>query len=231
MSIFREPFPNFVQNELDRRQDGIFTRDFKFLHQLNSRSAWVRMTSGVNYGGNSDLAKKYVMQGGVLNHSTKETKDNGIVDVFTQKSGLGDKTKTYSNFSQDGQLNRTGIRPMPGITNVDIKTKGAYGSLQEATVNFVCWDIRQLEELEVLYMRPGYTVLLEFGWNFAKVNNDLPKYDILNKTEGITLNQAFAEIYTLIDQSGGTYDALLGYVSLNCKYESVNFAFTHIGQA
>jgi len=212
MSIFREPFPNFVQNELDRRQDGIFTRDFKFLHQLNSRSAWVRMTSGVNYGGNSDLAKKYVMQGGVLNHSTKETKDNGIVDVFTQKSGLGDKTKTYSNFSQDGQLNRTGIRPMPGITNVDIKTKGAYGSLQEATVNFVCWDIRQLEELEVLYMRPGYTVLLEFGWNFAKVNNDLPKYDILNKTEGITLNQAFAEIYTLIDQSGGTYDALLGYV-------------------
>ena len=215
MSIFREPFPDFVQNELDRRQDGIFTRDFKFLHQLNSRSAWVRMTSGVNTIDSkgqitSELAKKYVMQGGVLNHSIKET-EKGPKDVFTQKSGLGDNTKTYSNFSQDGQPNRTGIRPMPGITNVDIKTKGAYGSLQEATVNFICWDIKQLEELEVLYMRPGYTVLLEFGWNFAKVNNDLPKYDILNSPP-IALNDAFAKIYTLIDQSGGTYDALLGYV-------------------
>jgi len=215
MSIFREPFPDFVQNELDRRQDGIFTRDFKFLHQLNSRSAWVRMTSGVNTIDSkgqitSELAKKYVMQGGVLNHSIKET-EKGPIDVFTQKSGLGDETKTYSNFSQDGQPNRTGIRPMPGITSVDIKTKGAYGSLQEATVNFICWDIKQLEELEVLYMRPGYTVLLEFGWNFAKVNNDLPKYDILNSPP-IALNDAFAKIYTLIDQSGGTYDALLGYV-------------------
>ena len=42
---------------------------------------------------------------------------------------------------------------MPGITNVAIQSKGAYGSLQEATVTFTCWDIRQLEELEILLSR------------------------------------------------------------------------------
>jgi len=210
MSIFRETFPAFVQNELQRRQDGMLNRNPSFLHQLNSRSAWVRMTSGVDFEGSSDLAKNYVLQGGVLNHSTKETKE-GTVDVFTQKNGLGNASNTYSNKSQGGAVNRTGIRPMPGITNVAIQSKGAYGSLQEATVTFNCWDIKQLEELELLYMRPGYTVLLEFGWDFARVNGALPSYDILNQSD-ITLNDAFAQIYELIDQSGGTYDALLGYV-------------------
>ena len=210
MSIFRETFPAFVQNELQRRQDGMLTRNPSFLHQLNSRSAWVRMTSGVDFEGSSALAKNYVLQGGVLNHSVKKTK-TGNVDVFTQKNGLGDSSNAYSNKSQGGALNRTGIRPMPGITNVAIQSKGAYGSLQEATVTFNCWDIKQLEELEVLYMRPGYTVLLEFGWDFARVNGALPSYDILNQSN-ISLNDAFAQIYEIIDQSNGTYDALLGYV-------------------
>ena len=210
MSIFRESFPPFVQTELGRRQNEMFTRTPEFFHELNSRSAWVRMTSGVNYQGTSELAKKYVMQGGVLNHSTEQTK-NGVNDVFTPKFGLGDGPNAHSNRSPGGTLNRTGIRPMPGITNVAIESKGAYGSLQEATVTFNCWDIAQLEELELLYMRPGYTVLLEFGWNFAKVNGYIPSYDILNKSD-LTLNDAFADIYKLIDQSNGQYDALLGYV-------------------
>lgn len=210
MSIFRETFPAFIQNELGRRQTGMVTRNPAFLHQLNSRSAWVRMSSGVDFEGSSDLAKRYVMQGGVLNYSTQQTK-TGNIDVFNQKSGLGDNTNAYSNLSQGGTVNRLGIRPMPGITNVSIQSKGAYGSLQEATVTFTCWDIKQLEELELLYMRPGYTVLLEFGWDFARANGALPSYDILNQRD-ITLNDAFAQIYKLIEQSNGTYDALLGYV-------------------
>jgi hypothetical protein len=213
MSIFRETFPAFVQNELKRRQDGMATRNPAFLHQLNSRSAWVRMTSGVDFEGSSALAKNYVLQGGTLFHSIDNNKDN-----FSQRMGIGNSSMAYSNRSINGEAtsikNRSGIRPMPGITNVAIQSKGAYGSLQEATVTFTCWDIKQLEELEILYMRPGYTVLLEFGWDFAKVKGALPSYDILNPIapEGITLNDAFAQIYDLIEQSGGTYDALLGYV-------------------
>jgi hypothetical protein len=199
MSIFRESFPDFIQQELTRRQDGMASRNPTFLHQLNSRTAWVRMTSGVNYEGSSALAKKYVMQGGVLNGDAL-------------RSGLGGNgTSSYDLLSPGGKTNRLGIRPMPGITNVSIQSKGAYGSLQEATVTFTAWDIRQLEELELLYMRPGYTVLLEFGWNYAKANGVFPKYDILDKSD-ITLNDAFAEIYQMIASSNGNYDALLGYV-------------------
>ena len=219
MSIFRESFPEFIQNELDRRQNGILARTPQFVHQLNTRSAWIRMTSGVNTvdenGTASNLlAKRYVLQGGVLNRvatvidpDTQETSD-----AFTSKKNIGKSfsNNTYSNVNASGNPYRLGIRPMPGITGVSIKNKGAYGSLQEATVSFVAWDIRQLEELELLYMRPGYTVLLEFGWDYVKPTP--PQYDILNKSD-ISLNKAFSEIYNLIIDSKGNYDALLGYVT------------------
>lgn len=197
MSIFKQTFPQFVINEINRRQDGMATRTPSFLHQLNTRSSWVRMTSGVNYNGNNDLAKQYVMQGGVLNG------DN-------LRFGLG-SNGTYDVSSQSGVKNRLGIRPMPGITNVSVQSKSAYGSLQEATVSFIAWDIRQLEDLEVLYMRPGYTVLLEFGWSYV---NPIPRYNILDiaKDTGVSLNEAFKELYQKISSSNGNYNALLGYV-------------------
>ena len=195
MSIFRESFPQFIQDELNRRQTGMFTRTPQFLHQLNSRSSWVRMTSGVNYDDSNELAKKYVLQGGTLNDST------------SLKYGLGEGG-AYDRLSPGGTTNRMGIRPMPGITNISIQSKGAYGSLQEATVNFVAWDIRQLEELELLYMRPGYTVLLEFGWSYTQ---SIPRYDILTRSD-LSLNDAFTDIYKLIETNNGNYDALLGYV-------------------
>lgn len=178
-------------------------RDSKFMHQVNTRSSWVRMTSAVNYEGSDELARKYILQGGTLNEGAL-------------RSGIGSTGgAAYDRLSPGGQPNRMGIRPMPGITNVDIQTKGAYGSLQEATVSFTAWDIRQLEELELLYMRPGYTVLLEFGWNYAIDSehfNRIPQYDIFNKTKEVSLNKMFEEIYTMISESKGTYDALIGYV-------------------
>jgi hypothetical protein len=208
MSIFRETFPQFIQTELNRRQKEMATRTPAFLQQLNTRNAWVRMTSGVNTLNasgtyNNNLASNYVLQGGTLLNNT------------SLRSGLGGSgISSYDIKSPGGVKHRLGIRPMPGITGVSIQSKGAYGSLQEATVSFNCWDIKQLEDLELLYMRPGYTVLFEFGWDFAKnyFGGALPKYDILNAQEGLTLNKAFADIYTKIEQSNGTYDALLGYV-------------------
>ena len=71
-----------------------------------------------------------------------------------------------------------GYRPMPGITGLDIEHKASYGSLRQATVKFQCWDIHQLEQLELLYMRPGYTALIEWGWlpyidNSGKLRNGI----------------------------------------------------------
>ena len=175
MSIFKDSFHQSIRDQLDTRQEAINIRTPQNLQYYNSRNAWIRLSSSVNVlkknvvgtGPNgtisqddlkkesnydNTLAKQYVLQGGILNDGNR------------LRAGLGDFSHAYSNVGADGELYRLGIRPMPGITDVTIKSKGAYGSLRYATVNFQCWDIKQLEDLELLYMRPGYSVLLEWGW-------------------------------------------------------------------
>jgi hypothetical protein len=175
------------------------------IQYLNSRNSWIRMTSAVNVEGNNDLAKQYVLLGGTLLNNDK------------LRAGVGDRTKAYSATTPSGRTNRLGIRPMPGITSLDVKSKTAYGSLREVTINFQCWDITQLEDLELLYMRPGYTVLIEWGWlpylkNDGTIERSIPQfYDILDKKE-TNRSQIFLELFNKSKASGGNYDAMYGYI-------------------
>ena len=118
-----------------------------------------------------------------------------------------------------------GIVPMPGIIDAKIKVKSAYGSLREAQVNFVCHNRRQLEILELLYMRPGYTMLLEWGWtpHIKMATNQegeelgvVKSDDFFIMNEFFDPNKTFAELNrAVLDKkikSGGNYDAMCGYV-------------------
>ena len=211
MSIFRSTFSNFVKNQLEFRQNAIQGRSPQAIQQLNSRNAWTRMTSAVDVGGdNGALAKSYILQSGTLN--SNNNLKSGISNSFDNNA--------YSNKAQDGNPYTRGIRPMPGITSVELKSMTAYGSLRQAVVNFQCWDMKQLEDLELLYMRPGYTVLLEWGWvpyfdnkgNYK--SNFTDYYDIINKVSDIQNNQPkiYKALYDKSINSGGNYDAMYGKV-------------------
>jgi muramidase (phage lysozyme) len=212
MSIFRNTFQQDIRAQLEKRQEAMVTRTPKVIQYLNSRNSWIRLSSSVNVGGSANLAKNNVLLGGALDYQVVNGKD-----VYALRQGVGQGNEAYSNFTPSGPPHRLGTRPMPGITNMDIKSKSAYGSLREATINFICWDIRQLEDLELLYMRPGYTVLVEWGWlpyldNKSNLITTLPNfYDILNK--GVTNRTTiFKELYDKSTNSGGNYDAMFGYV-------------------
>ena len=215
MSIFRNTFQQDIRAQLEKRQEAMLTsnRTPKVIQYLNSRNSWIRLSSSVNINGNANLAKNNVLLGGALDYQVVNGKE-----VYALRQGVGGiGNEAYSNFTPSGPPHRLGNRPMPGITNMDIKSKSAYGSLREAVINFVCWDIRQLEDLELLYMRPGYTVLIEWGWlpyldNKGNLVTTLPSfYDILNK--GVTdRTKIFKELYDKSTASGGNYDAMFGYV-------------------
>jgi hypothetical protein len=159
---------------------------------MNAKTGWVKLTSGVNVGGSSDLAKKYIMVGGV-------------------KGRTG--TDTYSNFTGD---DGKGFRPMPGITGVQINSVGQFGQLKEATVTFNCWDRSQITELELLFMRPGFTALLEWGHSIYATTGE--EYVKTPKTVGSFFNtgtskeQIYKEIEGLKKQSGYNYDGIFGFI-------------------
>lgn len=208
MSIFRDTFKLGVQNQLKTRQTSIAARTPAAIQYYNARNAWVRMSSAVNVGGQKDLASKYVLQGGILNPDA-----NG---GYTLRGGVGTGNEAYSLNSAGGNAHRLGIRPMPGITGIDIQSKGSYGSLRSVTVSFIAWDLRQLEDLELLYMRPGYTALVEWGWapyldnsgNLVSANG-IQYYDIINTPR--EQNQIYLDLFKKASETGN-YDAMYGKI-------------------
>jgi predicted DNA binding CopG/RHH family protein len=218
-----------------------------------SKNSWVRMTSFVNFtsgkdltfngAGNIDvkpdggyngnqLSKKYILEGGTL--YTKSNNGTNIVEA-SQRYGIAQKNSVYggnidvrANNTVDPQYYQTyGIRPMPGIIDVNMHTKSAYGSLFETTVKFYAWDINQLNELELLFMRPGYSVLLEWGWSqyldydddklVKKLTSDKIKSQVFN---GVTINpfdklsqqDIYDKLETLRIKYRHNYDGMLGYI-------------------
>jgi hypothetical protein len=211
MSIFKDSFKPGVQKQIENRQNSLdnTSRSSDIIQYFNSRNSWIRMSSAVNVNKSSTLAANTILQGGALLNF-------GRLGGNQLRSGVGSGNNAYSTKTTGGQTNRLGIRPMPGITSLDVKSKSAYGSLREANVSFQCWDIRQLEELEQLYMRPGYSVLVEWGWApyldngtppTLQPNVPLPNYLFtLSKKEDIWK--------TIYDRSAkdGNYDAVYGFV-------------------
>lgn len=165
-------------------------RSDKDLEYMNSKTGWVKLSSGVNVGKSDALARKYVLIGGTLGR---------------------EGTNTYSLFDQG-----LGYRPMPGITEVQISSVNRFGLLKEATVRYNCWDVSQLEELERLFMRPGFTVLLEWGHSIQLKSNG--SYDATPQTVGsffekeVDKQTIYSEIENLKKSSNQNYDAILGFV-------------------
>jgi hypothetical protein len=210
MSIFKASFPKGVQKQLKARQRALVERNSNSIQYFGARTAWIKMTSAVEVGGDGgQLAKNNVLLGGALY--------NGNL-----RSGVGiDASNAYSLNTAGGTQHRLGIRPMPGITGIDVKSKSAYGSLREVVVNFNCWDIKQLEELELLYMRPGYSVLVEWGWmpyleNGDDEGNNSKLSSIVEFTTEVEngkgpKEEIWKQIHLRAAKSGN-YDAIYGFV-------------------
>jgi hypothetical protein len=243
MSIFKETFPKFVTEQLKIREKIISSgagktdkgfnfnenRENDFFTYTLNKQCTLRMSSGVNVTDqdllkdltNSDqntlpgktLAEQFVLQGGV--------KTSNLQGGIGEGGAYGDP-----NLAANSRGDGLGIVPMPGIIDATINTKSAYGSLREAKVKFVAHNKKQLQILETLYMRPGYTLLLEWGWSPYFILDDSG-----NRTKQNTLpfisnffnsntstTQLEKDIFSKKEDSQGNYDALLGY----CK----NFSYS-----
>ena len=247
MSIFKSTFKNFVKNQINARQNLVSVNGDRAveLQKYSAATPWVKMTSFVDYADviknpdakpNKDLAKKYVLMGGTLYPDMNDKTDK----LFSLRSGILQKGGAYGTDLGSSKTDKAdlqyGIRPMPGITSVNVKSKSAYGSLREATVKFFAWDVKQLEDLLILYMRPGYPVLLEWGWsmyvdtggivdekgndkedkNNPKVVNPKVKsfddYTINCFQENLTQQEIYDAIETNQHKFGGNYEAMLGLI-------------------
>lgn len=238
MSIFKETFPKFVRDQLEQRENTLSSgidpltglqegsRSENFFNYTLNKQCTLRLSSGVNLkedynidgATGKQLAQRNVLQGGIQ-WDDIDKKSGGL----SNPADGGGFDGAYGSTAMRGDAkDGFGIVPMPGIVDAQIRTKSAYGSLREAKVKFECHNKRQLEVLEILYMRPGYHLLLEWQWspfidNDGSVDNN-QYWNTIFFDESKSMIDLEKEILTTKEDTGGNYDAVIGY----CK----NFNYT-----
>jgi hypothetical protein len=131
---------------------------------FNSSTSFVRLSSAVSVDGAErlntlknnlglnpgditgyELARNLILWGGV--------------NIAQLPRGIGyDLNSTYGFLSDGAQ----GLKPLPGITNMTSNYKNN-GSLREVTLNIKCFTRKQFEAIEAVYLRLGYTMVVEWG--------------------------------------------------------------------
>jgi hypothetical protein len=202
-------FPDYVKEQLQARQKLVSqtTRSSTALQFLTNRNSFVRLSSGVLVKNDqndftNNLAKNNVLQGGTVTI-------NNNVATFNQRYTIG-------------ATDNLGFKPNPGITNLSVGTGGRWQTLMQADIEFVCYDLDQLDTMSKLYMSLGCHVFLEWGHipyidNTGKLTSTVNTLNFF-KDEFIKQDQIIRQINKLRKSSNGNYDALLGRV--------YNFDFT-----
>jgi hypothetical protein len=235
-NIVGEGFPEKIVKQIEVRQNkkGIINRnpggDPTLLTWQNSNTGWVKVVSSVDltderinifpafkpaYLGGNNLAKKYVLFGGVTDFP-----GGGKINA---REGIARADEIHSTHAYGIGGLEFGLQPMPGITSYSIKTE-TRGSLKTATIGIKCFNRTQFDIISTLYLSLGYSILLEWGNtmyydNSGKFISDNPYSLTDDFLEG---KYQWDDILPKIQQnrlaSCGNYDAALGKV--------VNFSWT-----
>ena len=134
------------------------------------------------------LARKAVLFNGLSEakfNKIKGTEENPVSEFKTeqfsgtnQRSGYAKSNSIWNgNFAYGLGGTEFGIQPMPGITSVEV-THLNRGSIRKATVTLKAYNRFQFSLIEMLYLRLGYTMLLEWG------NSHFIENDIIKNNEG-----------------------------------------------
>jgi len=234
MNIFGEGFPQEIVDQIEIRQKiysygyqkDTFQRTDGFYVYANAKTAWCKLVSAANIDDTGLLNNSIIRDLG-FQKGDQIARDFILFNGTTPSSSLGGKfglgygdSRGFGAYNSWGISNADfGFRPMAGITGVSVKHKNR-GSIRAATVNIKAWDKATFEIIDILYLRLGFSILLEWG-NSAylenknatlqqNVNNSLAN-DFLDAT--ISYTEFLKKIKDQQLKSFGNYDAMFGKVT------------------
>ena len=172
---------------------------------------------------NDELAKSYVL----FNTTQKINTDTSSQKTYTRRSGAITNSKWFDSFNKTygGMGFRDqGLQPVPGITDVSIECVNR-GSIKKAVVQLKAYNKFQFGIIELLYLRIGYTMMLEYGWDRYIDNiNDATQEITISEVGNTVIEQGWFDnpdpnpndILTAIESNRedykGNYDGFFGKV-------------------
>ena len=191
-NIIGEPIKEIIGEQIELRQkiqgagynENSISRSPEVLNFLNNKNAWIKFASGVSVTNdqrlkdlqklesegyledndiasllNENLAKNYILFNTMqsLNKDSSYTKRSGVRNTNTW---AGSKDKMYGGIGGSSR----GLQPSPGITGITVESINN-GSIRKATVTLKAYNKFQFGIIEILYLRLGMNMMLEFGWD------------------------------------------------------------------
>jgi hypothetical protein len=248
-NIIGEPFDEFVQDQIGVRQSNQFggyntLRTNDQLQYLNNRNAWVKLASSVDV-----LEGDILIDDGVINLKSTKLRKIGIENpekypgsklaesaiLFNTLSSYTNSTSPL-NSTRAGISNNTnlwndsfaygiggtdyGIQPPPGIIGATVDSLNR-GSIRKANITLKAHNKFQFDVIELLYLRLGFTMMLEWGWD-RYLDNETGTIQPVRNTiieeewftsNGITQLEMLRKIQLMRKQYDGNYDGFFGKVS------------------
>ena len=168
MNIVGEGINKNIANQIAQRQKvyGSINRNNNELTYLNTRSGWCRLMSSVSIDqttsirnltipAGTQLAENNVLFNGITSYNPNE-------NTYWNNQGIAFNNSTFNTSAYGLGGTEFGLRPMPGILSAEIRTE-TRGSIKTATVKVQANNRQQFDIIDLLYMRLGYSVLLEWG--------------------------------------------------------------------
>ena len=205
-NVIGGPFFDWVTDQIEVRQRSLaqikldaegnpfgVSLDTPNLLYQQSKTPWLRLASSVDFYENEqggidilkrlsalegisrtdiegkNAAKNFILQGGAVAAVGN--------DSFRQNAGLNLTSNPFNGAYGWGGISQRGLVPMPGITSASVKFLND-GALTKTEITIKCYSKTQIALVDALYMRPGYTLLLEFGWStYLDNSGNLQTYD------------------------------------------------------
>jgi len=206
-----------LRKEIVSKTTGRTSDDIQY---LNSNTGWVKVTSSVEIE-NEDSPNSY---------SSENAKNYQLIGGTAKASSgfSGDEFSSYSNSLEYGFV------PTPGITSFQVQSKGTYGTLRTASFNFTVHSPDDFTILEQLYLRPGFTILLEWGHslyltydeenNTTELENNVSTFDNNRFLGAMSSKDIESKIKELKKTNNNNYDALYGFIkNFSWSYNGVNY--------
>ncbi len=179
--IVGEGFKPYVNGQITARQKMYGSgfnqpRTPQQITYLNSSTPWVKLASSVHILDNEE-AQNRLKKLGLSEDYAKGTHlakqgvlFNGLTPLGgSMNSGVAQSNSLINSSAYGFGGTEFGLKPLPGITSIDV-TPVNRGSIKQANVNIKAYNKFQFELIETLYLRLGYTIMLEWG-NSIYVDN------------------------------------------------------------
>jgi len=254
-NLIGEPIEDFVQEQIGLRQISQFAgyndlRNPLQLQYLSNRNAWVKFASSVKISdskaGNEKLKKLGIespnsflgtkLAESAILFNTLSSYSGPDSPLFSERAGVTERVaqNQYGNLSATlwnnsyaygiGATNH-GLQPPPGIIGVTVDSLNR-GSIRKANVTLKAHNRFQFDILELLYLRLGFTMMLEWGWDkylgfYSDTSDEVSLLEVGNTvieekwftSDKVSQIGMINEINNYRVRYSGNYDGFFGKVS------------------